>query len=174
MIASLSSPLEETTLHTIQEKSNECSGCTEMFISVDGILAGVVYASDQLRTEAKEVIDFIHRSGGRVYIISGDRHAVVSHVAAKLGIPETRIHSSVLPATKAELVKNIKVANQSRTCMVGDGINDSGEKGFSCFLLTGDIFNHIIIIRRLFIYYSRPCNSRCWDCYRYWSSHYPG
>ena len=53
---------------------------------------------------------------------TGDRRAAAEAVARDLGISE--VHSEVLPAGKAELVKKLQSEGR-RVAMAGDGINDA-------------------------------------------------
>ena len=48
-----------------------CSFCWQVFISVDGKLAGIVNVADQLRSDAALTIKFLQQSGFRVHMLSG-------------------------------------------------------------------------------------------------------
>ncbi len=80
---------------------------------------------DQLKPDAKHVIEQFKESGVHSIIASGDRLSAVEAVAKELGI--TEYYASLSPVQKADLIQNLKTqecgSNQS-IAMVGDGIND--------------------------------------------------
>lgn len=93
-------------------------------ISVLGDTHGylALYAlEDSLRKEAKELIDFLHKHGKSVLLLSGDRQDVVTKAAADLGINTAK--GNLSPVDKYDAVK--KLQHQGAiVAMIGDGMND--------------------------------------------------
>ena len=58
----------------------------------------------------------------RVRILSGDRHAAVSHIAAQLGIDE--FEAELTPGDKLDRVRELSARGHG-VAMVGDGVNDA-------------------------------------------------
>ncbi len=89
--------------------------------------------SDPLRPEAAPIIHALQSHGTRVYMLSGDNPTTAAAVAASLGIPPDQVMAGVLPAGKAEKIKELQTTLRSgdgskkrgMVAMVGDGINDA-------------------------------------------------
>lgn len=104
----------------IDEKSGACS---VIYLAVGGTLTGALCISDPPRTEAKEAIDLMKKSGiENVVMLTGDSQKAAEVTAKKLGI--SAFHAQVLPEDKHRYVEQLK-ANGNRVIMVGDGINDA-------------------------------------------------
>jgi heavy metal translocating P-type ATPase len=98
----------------------------------DGPIAGVSLGTkflgwllffDQLRPGAEAAVKELRSLGvERILLLTGDRAAVASHVAAEVGIDE--IDSGMLPEDKLERVR-AEIRLGYRPMVVGDGINDS-------------------------------------------------
>jgi Cu2+-exporting ATPase len=97
-------------------------GRTVLHVVVDGRVAGVIAAEDEIRPESKEAVDLLHGLGVRVAMITGDSQAVADSVARRLGIDE--VAAQVLPADKAATVKRFQEGGR-KVAMVGDGVNDA-------------------------------------------------
>jgi Cu2+-exporting ATPase len=97
-------------------------GRTVLHVLVDGRVAGVVAAEDEVRPESRQAVDELHRLGVRVAMITGDSQAVADSVARRLGIDE--VAAQVLPAEKADAVRRFQAGGR-QVAMVGDGVNDA-------------------------------------------------
>jgi Cu2+-exporting ATPase len=97
-------------------------GRTVLFVVADGRVLGAVAAEDEIRPEAAEAVQELHRLGLRVAMITGDAQAVADSVARRIGIDD--VAAQVLPADKADAVKRFQ-AGGKRVAMVGDGVNDA-------------------------------------------------
>jgi len=75
-----------------------------------------------LRPDAAEVVNALKALGLNLCVLSGDRCAVVSPVAAALGI--TLWQGELKPAEKITFIDSLK-AQGRRVLMVGDGLNDA-------------------------------------------------
>ncbi|MFH1095449.1 MAG: copper-translocating P-type ATPase [Candidatus Micrarchaeota archaeon] len=97
-------------------------GKTVMLLAVNGKLAGVTAAADQIKPTAKMAVERMHELGLEVAMISGDNQKTADAVAKKLGIE--RVFAQVLPEDKAKYVKKLQEEGKF-VAMVGDGVNDA-------------------------------------------------
>jgi Cu2+-exporting ATPase len=77
---------------------------------------------DAPREDAKQVVDALKARGLQVRLLSGDREAVVSETAARLGIESWR--AEVTPDRKVAELEALRDAGH-KPAMVGDGLNDA-------------------------------------------------
>jgi Cu+-exporting ATPase len=92
-----------------------------IFILKNDEVIGWIDVEDELRPEAKEVIDWLHERKIKTILLSGDLQSKCDAVAAKLHIDEVIAEQS--PAQKLERISALSAATP--TAMVGDGINDA-------------------------------------------------
>lgn len=99
---------------------------TVIHVAVDGVYAGHIVISDQVKTDSREAIAQLKREGvHHTVMLTGDREAVAAHVAQELGLDE--YHAELMPADKVAHVERLlkeKTATGS-LAFVGDGINDA-------------------------------------------------
>jgi heavy metal translocating P-type ATPase len=97
-------------------------GSTNVFVSVDGELAGALLLDDPIRPDTPRVIRSLRREGfRRIVMITGDHADVAESVGVALGVD--RILSERSPTDKVEAVEAER--QEGFTVMVGDGINDA-------------------------------------------------
>jgi len=98
-------------------------GGLECVVLIDNRLAGVIRFRDEPRADGAEFIQHLTRKRhfDRVMLVSGDRASEVEYLAGQVGITEVRASQS--PEQKVEIVR--QETEKSRTCFVGDGINDA-------------------------------------------------
>lgn len=84
-------------------------------------LVGWIDVQDEIRPEAKSVIDYLHSKNIKTILLSGDRYAKCYQLASQLGIDT--VIAEQTPEQK--LVKINELNKQTPTAMVGDGINDA-------------------------------------------------
>lgn len=99
------------------------SGAGEMtvWVSLDGRPAGRIVLRDELRKDAGQTIEALHRLGvERVAILSGDAAGTAQEVAARVGIVD--VQAGLLPADKVAAVTRM---HPGPVMMVGDGVNDA-------------------------------------------------
>jgi Cd2+/Zn2+-exporting ATPase len=82
----------------------------------------LIAIGDELRPEAKGVVDRLHGMGIKVIMLTGDNVAAAKTIARELGIDEVR--ANLNPADKIEAVKELE-KRYGPVAMVGDGINDA-------------------------------------------------
>ncbi|OJJ44290.1 hypothetical protein ASPZODRAFT_144862 [Penicilliopsis zonata CBS 506.65] len=88
----------------------------------------VFATSDTIRPEAVDVISQLHSRKVQVYMCTGDNQTTAHAVADMLGISRSNVMANVMPAEKAEFVRQVQGNdNHPRkiVAFVGDGINDS-------------------------------------------------
>jgi len=95
---------------------------TVVILAVENRYAGYITIADEIKEDAKQAIEQIHRLNIRTIMLSGDKQAVVDKVAKTLGIDQA--YGDLLPDGKVEKVQSFKDAG-SRIAFVGDGVNDA-------------------------------------------------
>jgi Cd2+/Zn2+-exporting ATPase len=102
---------------------NEAEGWSLIFVARDNHCIGWVGLQDQTRLEAAEALADLKAAGvRRVAMISGDRQAVATRVAAEIGCEEAQ--GDCLPQNKVEFVRAMKLKGY-RVAVIGDGVNDA-------------------------------------------------
>ena len=97
-------------------------GETVLLVRLDERPAGFITVSDQMRPEAKQVIETLRKMQIETVMVTGDQHRNARVVADRLGID--KVEAGVKPEEKAEIVKSYQHRGK-RVAMVGDGINDA-------------------------------------------------
>ncbi|HTF29439.1 MAG TPA: heavy metal translocating P-type ATPase, partial [Flavitalea sp.] len=95
---------------------------TIVLIAIDKEYAGYITISDELKNDAAQAVKDMLALNLRIVMLSGDKQAVVDHVAATLGIKEA--YGNLLPDEKIEKVQQLKDQGR-RVAFVGDGVNDA-------------------------------------------------
>ncbi len=96
-------------------------GSHSIYISKNKELIGTIDTSDEIRPEAKTVINMLKQKGIKLILLSGDRKEKCEQVAKTLGIEE--VYAEQTPQQKLEKIGWLN--QQSPTAMIGDGINDA-------------------------------------------------
>jgi Cd2+/Zn2+-exporting ATPase len=118
--------LKDNGVNSGFEKSvdlNEAEGWSLIFVARNGQCVGWVGMQDKTRTEAKESLAELKESGvRRISMISGDRQAVATRVAAEIGCEEAV--GDCLPQNKVDFVRATKTKGY-KVAVIGDGVNDA-------------------------------------------------
>jgi Cu+-exporting ATPase len=107
---------------TGQAERMRSDGQTVMFLSVDGIIAGLLGVTDPVKETSSEAIGRLFGEGLRIVMLTGDSYVTARAVARKLAIDD--VVAEVLPQEKAQWIKRF----QDEGCIVavaGDGLNDA-------------------------------------------------
>ena len=95
---------------------------TELCVSKNGKLLGVLAVADVLRDDAAETVAALKAQGRELWILTGDHEETARAIAEKVGIDY--VLSGVLPEDKVRKIKELQALGKT-VCMVGDGINDT-------------------------------------------------
>ena len=110
---------------------------TKVYISYDGVFAGCVVISDEIKADSRGAVSALKDRGiKKTIMLTGDDPLIAKSIAAELGIDE--FHGGLLPQDKVRLIekffaeKNIDTSSgekpkrkKSSLAFVGDGINDA-------------------------------------------------
>ncbi len=95
---------------------------TVVVIAVNGKYAGYITIADEIKEDAKQAIDEMHKLNIKTVMLSGDKQAVVSKVAQALNIDYA--YGDLLPEGKVAKIQALK--NEGKhIAFVGDGVNDA-------------------------------------------------
>lgn len=90
--------------------------------------------SDEVRPEARNVIQSLHKMGVETWMISGDNIKTAKAISSFVGISSDHVIAGVLPEEKAKKVQELQkkreifgktLSRRAIVTMVGDGVNDS-------------------------------------------------
>ena len=95
---------------------------TVVLVAVDGQLQGALAIGDEIKATSAAAIAALKVRGLKVAMVTGDNQQTANAIANAVGI--TSIFAEVLPADKAQVVRDLQGAGES-VAMVGDGINDA-------------------------------------------------
>jgi Cu+-exporting ATPase len=113
--------LEETEIPAAAA-AFEAAGKTLLFVAVDGDLAGMLAASDTMRTEVPASHGALRELGVHcIELLTGNKERAAAHLANGLG---AAYRANLLPEDKIRVVKGYQ-AQGHIVVMVGDGINDA-------------------------------------------------
>lgn len=97
-------------------------GCTVIFLTIDGKMAGFIALADTLRENAIVTMEEVKKTGVVPVLLTGDYYNAAKHIADQLGIDE--VYSNCLPEDKLSRIDAYQ-KQQKPVCMIGDGINDA-------------------------------------------------
>lgn len=99
---------------------------TEVHISIDGVYAGHIVISDQVKPQSAVAIRELRALGvQRAVMLTGDMEQVGRSIGAELGL--TEVYAGLLPDQKTQVVESLLASKPDRSTLafVGDGINDA-------------------------------------------------
>ena len=99
---------------------------TVVHLAIDGVYAGYLVISDEVKKDAAEGIAALKQAGVRkIAMLTGDTKAVGEQIGRSLGISE--VHAELLPADKVEKLEQLDAqkGKKGKLVFVGDGINDA-------------------------------------------------
>lgn len=97
-------------------------GASNVFVAIDGRVAGAIAIADPVRETARETIELLRANGiRRVAMLTGDHPGTAAVVAQALGLDEH--HAGLLPDQKHDRIVSMRA--NGGVLMVGDGVNDA-------------------------------------------------
>ena len=99
-------------------------GSANVFVAIDGELAGVVSLADTIRPDSASTLAELSEVGiERLRLVTGDDAEVARSVARVAGVSDVAAECS--PEDKLELVREAQHDGSGSVVMVGDGVNDA-------------------------------------------------
>ena len=92
-----------------------------VYIIKNNELIGWIDVKDEIRPEAKSVINYLRKKGITTYLLSGDSKIKCEQLAAEVGID--KVMAEQTPEQKLTAIESLTL--QAPTAMIGDGINDA-------------------------------------------------
>jgi Cu+-exporting ATPase len=102
--------------------SSPLAGTSELYVAIDGRVAGAIALSDSLRPTSREAVQKLQAMAVEVLLLTGDRLATAEAIAKEIGV--TRVVAEVLPQDKVAEIRRLQSLGRV-VAMVGDGINDA-------------------------------------------------
>lgn len=95
---------------------------TILAVAINNAYAGYITIADEIKEDALEAVLELKKLGIETIMLSGDKEAVVSHIAGQLQIG--RSYGNLLPEDKVRIVEQLK-AEGRHIAFAGDGVNDA-------------------------------------------------
>jgi Cd2+/Zn2+-exporting ATPase len=95
---------------------------TIIVIAINQKYAGYFLIADEIKEDAKQTIESLHKLNVKTVMLSGDKQAVVDAVAKELNIDQA--YGDLLPENKVEKVEGL-ISQNLKIAFVGDGVNDA-------------------------------------------------
>lgn len=99
------------------------SGCSIIYVAVNGEAAGFIALADTVRQEAADMLAGVKRAGKTTMLLTGDHFNAAESVAAMVGVDEVYA-DCLLPEDKLNIIAGYEDKGE-HICMLGDGINDA-------------------------------------------------
>lgn len=96
-------------------------GVSEIWIA-HGELTGRILLRDDIRSQARVVIDELRAAKLTTVVLTGDRRATAEHLRTQLHLDDVR--AELKPEQKVEAIRELS-ANGKKVAMIGDGVNDA-------------------------------------------------
>lgn len=109
----------------IEHEDIDAAG-TVVHVAIDGIYAGLIIISDEVKDDAANAMKALKNIGiKKLVMLTGDSKTVGTKVGQLLGLDE--VHAELLPHQKVEKLEELdkKKSPKGKLVFVGDGINDA-------------------------------------------------
>jgi Cd2+/Zn2+-exporting ATPase len=97
------------------------AGFSEVWIELNDAV-GRIILRDDIRPQAKSVIEDLRGEGLKTVVLTGDRRAAAEHLRAELKLDDVR--AELKPEGKVAAIRELSERG-SRVAMIGDGVNDA-------------------------------------------------
>ncbi len=113
--------LKESNLQADTNVKSAETGFSEIWLA-GGDLLGRIVLRDDIRPQAKNVLEELRREGLHTVVLTGDRKSTAEHLKNQLGLEDVR--AELKPEEKVAVIKSFTEKHQP-VAMVGDGVNDA-------------------------------------------------
>ncbi len=120
LLETFKTTLPEEQLEAVKKK--QLNGETVMFLVMDSKVEGFVSVADKIKENSAEAIHSLHKSGLKVWMLTGDNEYTAKTIADQLHLDGYQ--ADCLPQDKYNKVKTLQDAGHI-VAMAGDGINDA-------------------------------------------------
>ena len=124
-------PVEEGFGGTATTSATVSSGdaiVTHVWVGWGGSIRGRIALSDVVRSDAADIIGWLHAQGIDVWMVTGDNEAAAHAVAAAVEIPRERVIAHAVPSRKLQAVQ---VCARSYRCIFDHNMSLPGGAGAS-------------------------------------------
>lgn len=97
-------------------------GKASVLMAKNGCVIGVIALSDELRPEAKGMVERLNGMHTDIILLTGDNALSAQYFAKQIGI--SLVKADLLPVQKVESITSLHAENRT-ICMIGDGVNDA-------------------------------------------------
>ena len=97
------------------------AGFNEVWLT-EGDLVGRIILRDDIRPQARGVVEELRAAGLQTVVLTGDRKSTAEHLKAELHLDDVR--AELKPEQKVDAIRKM-VEQGRRVAMVGDGVNDA-------------------------------------------------
>jgi Cd2+/Zn2+-exporting ATPase len=97
------------------------AGFSEIWLA-EGELLGRIILRDDIRPQARPVVEELRKEGLRTVVLTGDRKATAEHLRSELQLDDVR--AELKPETKVSEIRALSEQGK-KVAMVGDGVNDA-------------------------------------------------
>ena len=112
--------IPEDTKEKIQKLQAE--GNSVSYLAIDQQYAGYIAVKDNIKTDAKDIIQHVRQRGIEVIMLTGDNQLTAEAVSREVGID--KFEAKLLPQDKLRVIKSFQEQGKI-VAMAGDGINDA-------------------------------------------------
>ncbi len=103
--------------HALETQAISC-----VHVAIDHHHSGFIAIADQLRADARQLVDNLRSAGINMTLLTGDKQAVAEAIASELG--GMNVIAEVLPADKDQVIQQLQQQGE-QVAMIGDGVNDA-------------------------------------------------
>jgi len=96
-------------------------GFSEVWLAEDDLL-GRIILRDDIRVQARSVVEALRREGLRTMVLTGDRQATAEYLRTELQLDDVR--AELKPENKVAAIRDLS-AQGKKVAMIGDGVNDA-------------------------------------------------
>ncbi len=112
---------QQQSTQIISEVPATEAGFSEVWLA-EGALLGRLVLRDDIRPQAREVVDELREAGLRSIVLTGDRKSTAEHLRTELHLDDVR--AELKPEDKVAAIRELNEQGR-KVAMIGDGVNDA-------------------------------------------------